>query len=103
MVFNVPRAGVYRITTNVLTYPTASNTTVTVETYWRESVAALPYNLALTSTSFQNNINIHQAFPGKSGYVTLPAGSIDILIRTGANTGSNASDPVNVDLLECTI
>jgi hypothetical protein len=103
MVFNVPRAGRYRITTNVVTFPTAGNVTVTVETYWRESVVALPYNLALTSTSFQNNINIHQAFPGKSGYVTLPAGSIDIVIRTGANTGSNASDPVNVDLLECTI
>jgi hypothetical protein len=102
MAFVVPRAGRYRITTNVVAYPTGPDRVVTVETYWRQG-GIVPYNLAFTSTSFMNGTNIHLAFPSKSGYVTLAAGSVQILIRTGANTGSGNVDPVNVDLLECTV
>lgn len=97
----IPRLGKYRMTTNVVAYPTAANVTVTVEIWTRQS-GATNYSLLYSTQTFMNSTNIHLAFPAKSFYITLTAGSfIEVVIRTGANTGSGSVDPVNIDILEC--
>lgn len=102
--FTINRAGTYKITTNIVCFPTASNTAVGVETYWRQGAGLIPYNLAMTSTSFMNTLNIHLAFPPKSSYIGfLNPGNLEVVVRTTANTGSNASDPVNIDIFECQV
>ena len=99
----LPRTSRYQLTANVVTFPTASNVTVTVE-IWTRQVSGGAYSLSLTTTTFMNSINVHLAFPSKSAYLNLTGGNIlDVVVRTGANTSSNSSDPVNIDLLECTI
>jgi len=97
----LPRFGKYRLTTSVVGFPTAANVTTTVEVYARFN-GAIGYTLLSTITSFMNTINVHLPFPTKSAYLTLSSGSaVEVVIRTGANTSSNASDPVNIDILEC--
>jgi hypothetical protein len=99
----LPRTSRYQLTANVVAYPTASNVTVTVE-IWTRQVSGGAYSLSLTTTTFMNSTNVHLAFPAKSAYLNLTGGNIlDIVVRTGANTGSGTVDPVNIDLLECTI
>jgi len=98
---SLPRLGKYKISTSVVGFPTASNVTTTVEVWTRQS-GATNYSLLYSITSFMNAINVHLAFPTKSFHITLAAGSfIEVVIRTAANTSSNASDPVNIDILEC--
>jgi hypothetical protein len=100
---SLTRGGRYRITTNVVAFPTSNDRVVTVETYVRQG-SGNSWILALTSTSFMNPANVHNSFPSKSGYVNLTQGlPVEIFIRTGANTGSGSVDPVNIDLLECSI
>jgi len=96
----VPRSGRYRLTTNIVVYPTAANVTVTVEIYTRQ-VAGGAWTLLYNTQTFMNSVNIHLAFPAKSAYISLGASSLEVFVRTGANTGSNASDLVNIDILEC--
>jgi hypothetical protein len=96
----LPRGGRYRLTTNIVAFPTAGNVTVTVEIYTRQ-VSGGAWALLYNTQTFMNSINIHLAFPAKSEYISLSATFLEVFVRTGANTGSNASDPVNIDILEC--
>jgi hypothetical protein len=96
----VPRAGVYRMTTNVVAFPTAPDVTVTVE-IWVRQVAGGSWLLLYNTQTFMNNTNIHMAFPAKSINFLAAANILDIYIRTGANTGSGIVDRVNIDIIEC--
>jgi hypothetical protein len=100
VVLQTIRSGRYKLTTNIVAFPTASNVTVTVEIYTRQVVGGA-WTLLYNTQTFMNTLNIHLPFPAKSSYISCSAGFLEVFVRTGANTGSNASDVVNIDILEC--
>lgn len=98
--FTLSRGGVYQVTVNIVVFPTAANSNVSYEVYTRQTAGG-SWTIFSSYTSFMNNINIHLPFPSRSFYPFLSAGLFEVCIRTGANTGSNISDPVSIDILEC--